>query len=81
MKVMWAPRGMSGVGQGIPQTWPAGFPRHCDNCGLEWEAFQEYENCPLAELEVELFPCFWDDTLQNLDPGTRPVTIKLRFPK
>lgn len=75
MKVMWAPRGMRGVGQGIPQPWPAGFPRHCDNCGLEWEAFQEHEDCPLAELEVELFPYFLDNMLQNLDPGTRPVII------
>ncbi len=75
MKGMLASGRGKGIVPGRPQDWPAGFLRQCDNCGLEWEAFQEHENCPLADLEVELFACFGDEMLENLNPETHPVTI------
>ena len=72
MSAIWRRKGRV---PGIPLDWPAGFLMQCDNCGLEWEAFQEHENCPLADLEAELFPGFLENLTKNLDPGTHPECI------
>ena len=30
--------------------------KQCEYCGLEWDASQDAESCPMAELEAELWP-------------------------
>ena len=72
MKVMLAARRRKGIVPRVSQDWPAGFLRQCDNCGLEWEALQEHENCPLADLEAVLFPCFIEGLPKHPDSGTYP---------
>ena len=73
MKMRWTRGRMNGGGENISGRWSSEDLRQCEHCGLEWEASQENESCPMAELEAEFLPYAMEYGHEPCSPLQVPV--------